>query len=123
MAQKAEIDLSNCTKPYVTETYVNGSSWYRVWSDGWCEQGGVTGTGGLFITFLKAYQNNNFIFTFQRHYLSNSSAYTNDSAGASRTTVAGSTQYGSTNGIGVYLDITTENGCNGARWRACGYIN
>jgi hypothetical protein len=22
------------------ETYVNGTSWYRVWSNGWCEQGG-----------------------------------------------------------------------------------
>lgn len=25
---------------YVTETFRDGSSWYRVYSDGWCEQGG-----------------------------------------------------------------------------------
>ena len=37
---KAARDLSNCTKPYVVETYKNGTSWYRVWSDGYCEQGG-----------------------------------------------------------------------------------
>lgn len=27
------------TRPYIIETYSNGSSWYRIWSDGWCEQG------------------------------------------------------------------------------------
>lgn len=27
--------------PYITETYHNGTDWYRVWSDGWCEQGGL----------------------------------------------------------------------------------
>ena len=25
----------------VIETYHNGTDWYRVWSDGWCEQGGI----------------------------------------------------------------------------------
>jgi hypothetical protein len=25
---------------YVVETYMSGTSWYRVWSDGWIEQGG-----------------------------------------------------------------------------------
>lgn len=32
-------DLSTCH--VVVETYINGSSWYRVYSDGWCEQGGI----------------------------------------------------------------------------------
>lgn len=26
--------------PVVVETYQNGTSWYRIWSDGWVEQGG-----------------------------------------------------------------------------------
>lgn len=46
---KADTDLNNCTKPYVKETYKNGVNWYRLWSDGWLEQGGqvsVTGAGG-----------------------------------------------------------------------------
>lgn len=33
----------------VVESYSNGTSWYRVWSDGWCEQGGfvsIPGTSG-----------------------------------------------------------------------------
>lgn len=31
---------SAATPAVVVENYVNGTSWYRVWSDGWCEQGG-----------------------------------------------------------------------------------
>ena len=27
---------------HVTETYINGTNWYRKWSDGWVEQGGTT---------------------------------------------------------------------------------
>ena len=46
---KADKDLSNVTAPvlsapYVVETWRDGTSWYRKWSDGWIEQGGrVTG--------------------------------------------------------------------------------
>ena len=45
--------------PCITETYVNGTSWYRVWSDGWKEQGGVTEAGT--VTFLKAFSNTNYL--------------------------------------------------------------
>ena len=45
IADKANADLSNCSKPYVTDTYRNGSSWYRKWSDGFIEQGGRTTLG------------------------------------------------------------------------------
>ena len=38
---KAEKDFSNCTKPYVAETYHNGTEWYRLWSDGFIEQAGL----------------------------------------------------------------------------------
>ena len=44
---KANTDLSNCTKPYVTSTYHSGSSWYRVWSDGFIEQGGYISSGSV----------------------------------------------------------------------------
>ena len=54
-------DLS--TVHVVVETYVNGTSWYRVYDDGWCEQGGYvamnTGTSGT-ITFLKTFANTNY---------------------------------------------------------------
>ena len=52
-----ELEQVHC----VIETYVNGTSWYRVYSDGWCEQGGqgsVSGSGANIaarITFIKQY--------------------------------------------------------------------
>ena len=33
--------LNNSGVKYVVETYSTGSTWYRVYSDGWVEQGGV----------------------------------------------------------------------------------
>ena len=47
----------------VTETYVNGTSWYRVWSDGWIEQGGIytgTGTNNPAVSLLKTMANTNY---------------------------------------------------------------
>lgn len=44
----------------VIETYQNGTSWYRVWSDGWCEQGGqysVTSASPHTINLLKSMVN------------------------------------------------------------------
>lgn len=35
-----EKDGSNATFAHIVETYSNGTTWYRLWSDGWCEQGG-----------------------------------------------------------------------------------
>ena len=61
-------DLSNKPKVYVTETWHSGTSWYRVWSDGWIEQGG-TKAGALFngasqtLTLPKAYKNASYIIT------------------------------------------------------------
>mgnify|MGYP003288891301 CR=1 FL=1 len=36
---------TNSSQVYITETWNNGKSWYRKWSDGWIEQGGFRGTG------------------------------------------------------------------------------
>lgn len=54
-----KIGRTEC-KAYITETYVNGPSWYRVWSDGWCEQGGYTTikSGSNIISFLKKFVTN-----------------------------------------------------------------
>ena len=44
---------------HIIETYVNGTSWYRIWSDGWCEQGGYEPAANAVkktITFLKPYK-------------------------------------------------------------------
>lgn len=47
----------------VTESYSDGQSWYRVYSDGWCEQGGYgSATPQLTITFLKPFKDTNYGF-------------------------------------------------------------
>ena len=52
----------------VTETYQNGTSWYRIYSDGWCEQGGISlssgnngsSSGNANITFLLEFADVNY---------------------------------------------------------------
>lgn len=45
VSRKADNDLGNVpsSKGILVESYHNDSSWYRVYSDGWCEQGGELG--------------------------------------------------------------------------------
>ena len=57
-----KISKSEC-KSYITETYKNGWSWYRTYSDGWCEQGGhiyVEQTNGFTINLIKSYTNSQY---------------------------------------------------------------
>lgn len=76
--RKADVDLMNAvpTSVFATalntagirtvvETYINGASWYRVWSDGWIEQGGRCNNFESDIrysnvTYLKPFTNNNY---------------------------------------------------------------
>lgn len=57
------ISTASSTRPaVVVENYANGNSWYRVYSDGWCEQGGKLGSlpankSQSTVTFLKKYAN------------------------------------------------------------------
>ena len=49
----------------VVQNYVSGASWYRVWSDGWKEQGGyvagsTTADKTYTVTFLKSFSNANY---------------------------------------------------------------
>ena len=58
-------DLKECQ--VVVETYQNGTSWYRVYSDGWIEQGGIATGGtsktGATINLLKPYTSTNYNIT------------------------------------------------------------
>ena len=102
LSSKLDSDFGNSTKPYVTETYVNGTSWYRIWSDGWCEQGGrITGTS---ITFLQSFVDTNYSF---------SGVSINSNSGGAASTVTNLTTTGCT-----YYTY----GNAGGMWQACGYI-
>ena len=46
----------------LTQNYVNGTSWYRVWSDGWIEQGGAAqiDSDGQTVALLRTMSNANY---------------------------------------------------------------
>ena len=51
--------------PQIVETYQNGTSWYRIYSDGWCEQGGCDKFGTYVSSnytryFLKQFKDTNY---------------------------------------------------------------
>ena len=103
-----KISRQDC-KAYITETYVNGNSWYRIYSDGWCEQGGtgIVGKTATEITLLKPYKDVNYsVITNTRD--NNASGY--QVCILSRTTTAFSWYYLNSGGT-----LATD-------WRACGYI-
>ena len=91
----------------VVETYVNGTSWYRIWSDRWCEQGGATESGTTHtITFLKPFRDTNY------------------------TAVSSCTVWASASRWQGHLERTSNTQMTlasydaGAKsWYACGYIN
>jgi len=46
------------TQCVLIDSYVNGTSWYRVYSDGWCEQGGRQWFPDIWtLTFLVPFKN------------------------------------------------------------------
>lgn len=55
----------NSLTAYVIDTYHSGTDWYRVWSDGWCEQGGSITTSNGTIIFLKEFIDTNYTFISQ----------------------------------------------------------
>lgn len=49
-----KVDKTNCVEVYpVIQKYQSGTSWYRIYSDGWCEQGGLV--SGTSVVFLKTF--------------------------------------------------------------------
>ena len=49
----------------IVETYQNGNSWYKIYSDGWCEQGGLIAGGSTSgsVNFLGSFINTNYSLT------------------------------------------------------------
>lgn len=97
----------NDTKPYIDETYVNGTSGYIVYSNGLCEQWGRFSTGATNIYFLKSYINTDYVVTYMQN-------------GAASATIE---RVGLAN---LYYDRFTVNKISAnmvpACWRSLGYI-
>ena len=55
----------NSLHAYIISSYHSGTEWYRVWSDGWCEQGGSITTSEGTIVFQKEFIDTNYTFISQ----------------------------------------------------------
>ena len=83
LSTKANTDMNNLTtvgknniftQAVIVEKYVNGTEWYRIWSDGWTEQGGrgTMASTSTTINLLKPFSNSAYCVTtstWQHHTL------------------------------------------------------
>ena len=112
---KADVDLTNVpsSKGILTESYVNGTSWYRVYSDGWCEQGGVSQSAGdqttNTISLLKNYTDTNYYILFAQN-AGVEGPYTNGCTAKNKTTNS-------------FALVYRTGGTASFYWQACGYIS
>lgn len=116
LSGKANTDLTNVpnSKAILTESYVNGTSWYRVYSDGWCEQGGCIQSptnGNNNISFIKPFVDTTYYFNRINYSTVNGTATNFASEGYSNKT---------NSGIRIYL-LTNYAGT--IYWEAKGYIS
>lgn len=101
----------------IVEKYQSGTQWYKVYSDGWCEQGGynldTTDYALLSISLLKVYKDTNYTLT-----ITSCSTNGTNSAGTPMV-MAGYTQK-------FTSYFTRRSSTNpyraGVSWQACGYI-
>lgn len=57
----------------IVQTYVNGASWYRIYSDGWCEQGGEKPANTDSIVFLIEFADTNYYYNSKTYRTGNTS--------------------------------------------------
>lgn len=110
---KLNKDHSNDEKPYITETYVNGTSGYRLYSDGYCEQWGrISNNYQGTVTFIKPYKDTNYVLL-----LSKSDRNENNNGAAWTGLDTNLTNYRTTTQF-CYINNQTPN----SEWFASGYI-
>lgn len=103
--------VSQSNVDYVIESYSSGTSWYKVWKSGWCEEGGWQAASGQVtsVTFLKTYSATpNILF---------SNTATGGSGGTQSTQ---SIVNASTSGFEIHVP---DMRFTGYYWRACGYLS
>ena len=104
-------NLSGATVKTVVETWNSGTEWYRVWSDGWIEQGGRTVATGNntfvsgTITFYKEFSNTDYFTVIMANYKNTGVTYSACTNQRTTTTIS-------------YVDTISF---AGADWMACGF--
>lgn len=111
-ALSGKVDVADLSEVQcVVQTWHNGTEWCRIWSDGWCEQGGfVPGTNNYRkdVTFHQEFADTNYTVTFG--YQFTTSFQDNVMVETSTKATTGFTMISSNNsGVGAY-------------WEAKGYI-
>ena len=108
------VDANDDSIDYIVERYNSGTNWYRVYKSGWVEQGGLVNvSGNATVTFLKPFQNANYIISAQAltNSTSDKSNFSSAIINKTSTSVLIRTRWSSENGVG---DATCD--C----WHACG---
>lgn len=106
----SKVDSSDLATIYpVVETYTNGTEWYRVYSDGWVEQGGAMGTNST-VTLLKPMADTNYYVDVTWSGGKSGNFYAGDWRIDTLTTTS-------------FYTTATSNGANvkGSRWIVKGY--
>ena len=114
LANKADINTPSIQAPYIKENYVNGTSGYIVWSNGYCEQWGRTANAAnssVTVKLLKAYKDMNYAITISN-------------LGTATTAKGGSGVHSITNnGFSVHLfDMDNGNRAIGVCWVTIGFL-
>lgn len=114
---KADRDFANVTKPYVVEEWRSGANWYRRWSSGEMEQGGILDNGTNARTF-------NTTLTFKYPFTdTNFDIFMSGTRDGTSGYVVGQTGSRSKSKTGIYVEFYGDNENNLARflnWRAKG---
>ena len=103
-------DVADLKAHSIVETYVNGDSWYRLYSDGWCEQGGIV-TG-----ITNSYSTKNLVVEM---------ADTNYTLLANTADIFSGSQYSVANAVSTTTFQIKYTGAGTVKcaWQACGYIS
>lgn len=115
MGRIGEQLASLTAQPHITETYVNGTSWYNIYSNGWCEQGGIdTNSSDHYVSLLKPFLNANYVVSLQQQ--------STNTGSIGRFWVIGGKAFDKFFAIS-YQGASTGQTSQGFSWRACGYIS
>ena len=101
-------NVNAASRGYVVDSYHNGTEWYRIYSDGWCEQGGLgpANSGVKTITLYKPYSNANYTIM--------QTPYSAAGAGSYSTAIKSQTN--------TSFVLAVESNYNvGFYWTTCGY--
>ena len=101
--------------PHIVETYNNGTDWYRVYSDKWCEQFGLSACSANTVTIVNlfvAYKNTNYNVILQPNRVAQDIWGHGDTIPPSSMT---------TTSFGIYIHNSAGN--YNLFWRSVGYVN